>query len=166
MLDPNSLCRSLIFSNMFLPYCAEKTFSFLSRRKGIFRNFGSATLCGSVSIFVQRRLCIGLLVPPFTHRIYICLRGKVRLIPHWPLPAVCNLTRDGTLCGTYDESKLKLSKVSFRGKCARTGNPLKLSFHHQENSPGWVIFLQLAGRAALPARCSILFYTMGIFSLA
>ncbi len=36
-----------------------------------------------------------------------------------------DLTRDGRL-STYDESVLKLSKVSFRGKCARMGNPLKL----------------------------------------
>jgi hypothetical protein len=45
-------------------------------------------------------------------------------IPHWPLPAVCDLTRDGRL-STYEESVLKLSKVSFRGKCARMGHPLK-----------------------------------------
>jgi hypothetical protein len=36
-------------------------------------------------------------------------------IPHWPLLAVNDLTRDGRL-STYDESLLKLSKVSFRGK--------------------------------------------------
>jgi hypothetical protein len=46
-------------------------------------------------------------------------------IPHWPLPAVRDLTRDGRL-STYDESVLKLSKVSFRRKCARTGHHLKL----------------------------------------
>jgi hypothetical protein len=46
-------------------------------------------------------------------------------IPHWPLPAGFDLTRDGIL-STYDESVLKLSKVSFRGKCARMGHPLKL----------------------------------------
>ncbi len=38
---------------------------------------------------------------------------------------VHDLTSDGSL-STYDESVLKLSKVSFRGKCARTGHPLKL----------------------------------------
>jgi hypothetical protein len=48
-----------------------------------------------------------------------------RTIPHWPLPAVRYLSRDGRL-STYDESVLKLSKVSFRGKCARTGHPVKL----------------------------------------
>jgi hypothetical protein len=46
-------------------------------------------------------------------------------INHWPLPAVSDLTRDDRL-STYDESVLKMSKVSFRGKCARTGQPLKL----------------------------------------
>jgi hypothetical protein len=46
-------------------------------------------------------------------------------IPHWPLPAVCDLTRDGRL-STYDESVLKLSKVSSRVKCARMGHPLRL----------------------------------------
>jgi hypothetical protein len=48
-------------------------------------------------------------------------------IPHWPLPAVRDLTRDGRLStGTYDESVLNLSNVSFRVKCARMGHPLKL----------------------------------------
>ena len=37
------------------------------------------------------------------------------IISHWPLPAVRDLTRDGRLI-TYDESVLKMSKVSFRGK--------------------------------------------------
>jgi hypothetical protein len=48
-------------------------------------------------------------------------------IPHWPLPAVLDidLTRDGRW-STYDESVLKLSNVSFQGKCARMGNTLKL----------------------------------------
>ncbi len=46
-------------------------------------------------------------------------------IPHWPLPAVRDLTRDRRL-STYDESVLKLSKVSFWVKCARMGHPLKL----------------------------------------
>ncbi len=46
-------------------------------------------------------------------------------IPTWPLPAVRELTRDGRL-STYNESVLKLSKVLFKGKWARTGHPLKL----------------------------------------
>ncbi len=71
-----------------------------------------------------------------------------------------DLTSDGRL-STYNESVLKLSKVSFRGKYAHAWDTL-YSYHHQQNSPGWVIFLQLAWRAALPARCSILYY---IFSL-
>ncbi len=38
--------------------------------------------------------------------------------------AETTISRDGRL-STYDENVLKLSKVSFRGKCARTGHPLK-----------------------------------------
>ncbi len=83
----------------------------------------------------------------------------VESIPHWPLPAVRDLTRDGRL-STYDESVLKLSKVLFREKCGRTEHPLK-PYHHQQDSPGWVIFLQLARRAAVPARCSILYLFSG-----
>jgi hypothetical protein len=48
-------------------------------------------------------------------------------IPHWQLPAVRDLTRDGRW-STYDVSVLKLSNVSFHGKM-RThgmGNTLKL----------------------------------------
>jgi hypothetical protein len=50
---------------------------------------------------------------------------------------------------------LKLSKVSFRAQYAHMENTLKLLYYHQQNSPGWVIFLKLCRRAALPARCSI-----------
>ena len=46
-------------------------------------------------------------------------------IPHWPVPVVRDLTRDGRL-STYNESVLKLSKVSFQGKKACMGNPLNL----------------------------------------
>jgi hypothetical protein len=42
-----------------------------------------------------------------------------------PLPAVRDLTRDGRW-STYDVSVLKLYNVSFRGRCARLGNTLKL----------------------------------------
>ncbi len=45
-------------------------------------------------------------------------------IPHWPLPAVRDLTRDSRW-STYDVNVLKLSNVSFRGKCARMGNTLQ-----------------------------------------
>ena len=51
--------------------------------------------------------------------------GVVTPIPHCPLPAVRDLTSDGRL-STYDESVLKLSKVSFWVKCARTGHPPNL----------------------------------------
>jgi hypothetical protein len=44
---------------------------------------------------------------------------------HRPLPAVRYLTRDGRW-STYDVSVLKLFNVSFRGRCARMGNTLKL----------------------------------------
>ncbi len=108
--------------------------------------------------------------------LYICLRGsrfdrrsfQCRLlnkatwgsmpcsIPHWLLPAVRDLTRDGRW-STYDESVLNLStvsKLSFRGKCARTGHPLKLP-SPTKLARLWVTFLQLARRGALPARGSI-----------
>jgi hypothetical protein len=49
-------------------------------------------------------------------------------IPHWPLPAVRDLARDGRW-STYDVSVLKLSYVSFRENA-----------HSKQNSPGWVIF--------------------------
>ncbi len=51
--------------------------------------------------------------------------SSVISIPHWPLPAVRDLTRDGRWI-TCDVSVLKLSNVSFRGKCARMGNSIKL----------------------------------------
>jgi hypothetical protein len=74
---------------------------------------------------------------------------------------VRDLTRDGRL-STCVEGVLKLSKASFWGKCARMGHPLKKSYHHQQNSPGWVIFLQLSRLASLPARCSILYLFFGL----
>ncbi len=63
--------------------------------------------------------------PGIKDNIFRNTPSNVSSIPHWPLPAVRDLTRDGRW-STYDESVLKLSKVSFRGKCARTGHPLKL----------------------------------------
>jgi hypothetical protein len=39
---------------------------------------------------------------------------------------VIKLVTVGLSTGTYDESVLKVSKVSFRRKCAHTGHPLKL----------------------------------------
>jgi hypothetical protein len=46
-------------------------------------------------------------------------------IPLWPMSAVRDLTRDGRW-STCDVIVLKLSNVSFRGKCARMGNTLTL----------------------------------------
>jgi hypothetical protein len=57
--------------------------------------------------------------------LYFINRFIVSPIPHWLLPAVCDLTHDGRW-STYDVSVLKLTNVSFRGKCARLGNTLKL----------------------------------------
>ncbi len=88
--------------------------------------------------------------------LYFINRFIVSPILHWPLRALCDLTHDGRW-STYDVSVLKLFNVSFQGKCARIG------YHHQQNSPGWVIFLQLARRAALPVRCSM--YIVYAFSL-
>jgi hypothetical protein len=55
------------------------------------------------------------------------LFSRATTIPHWPLPAVRDLTLDGRW-STYDVSVLKLSNVSFRGKFARMGT--LLSYHH------------------------------------
>ncbi len=41
----------------------------------------------------------------------------------WPLPALRDLTCDGRL-STYDESVLKLSKVTFRGENAQARDTL------------------------------------------
>jgi hypothetical protein len=46
-------------------------------------------------------------------------------IPQWPLPAVRDLICDSRW-STYDVGILKLSNVSFRVKCARMGNSLKI----------------------------------------
>ncbi len=54
--------------------------------------------------------------------ISLCKYKVVGPYPTWPLPAVHDLTRDGRL-STYDVSVLKLSNVSFRGKCARRETP-------------------------------------------
>ncbi len=77
-------------------------------------------------------------------------------IPHWPLPAVRDLTRDGRL-STYDERLLKLSKVSFRGKCACTGHPLKLP---SPTNPARLGHFPTASQVGRPC---VLYY---IFSLA
>jgi hypothetical protein len=71
-------------------------------------------------------------------------------IPHWPLPAVRDLTCDRRW-STCDVSVLKPSSVSFRG-CARMGNTLKLP--SPTKLAGWVIFLQLA--RMLPCRPGVL----------
>ncbi len=58
-------------------------------------------------------------------KIVLLYIGSGKTIPHWPLPAVRDLTRDGKW-STYDVSVLKLTNVSFTGKCARMENTLKL----------------------------------------
>jgi hypothetical protein len=63
--------------------------------------------------------------------------GRGDHTPLASLPAVRDLTSDGRW-STYNVSVLKLSNVSFRGKCACMGNSLKLP--STTNSPGWVIF--------------------------
>ncbi len=79
--------------------------------------------------------------------------GIMETIPNWPLPAV----RDGRL-STYDDSVLKLSNVSFRGKCARMGHPLKLPSPTNPARLGhFPPPLHLVRRTDLPARCSMLY---------
>jgi hypothetical protein len=80
--------------------------------------------------------------------------GSGQTIPHWPLPAVRDLTRDGKW-STYDVSVLKLTNVSFRGKCASMGNTLNLPPITKKTRLARSFSLQLARRAALPARCSM-----------
>jgi hypothetical protein len=55
---------------------------------------------------------------------------------------------------TYDESVLKLSKVSFWGKCARTGHPLKIPSPTKLTRLGHFPLVNQAGRFAGPV-----FYT-------
>jgi hypothetical protein len=69
-----------------------------------------------------------------------------------PLPAVRDFTREGRW-STYDVSVLKLYNVSFRG-----------SYHHQQNSPGWVIFLQqLSKPDRAPCRPGVLYVQLYIY---
>jgi hypothetical protein len=76
------------------------------------------------------------------------LKVSVLPIPHWPLPAVRDLTRDGRW-STYDVSVLKLSNNSFRGKCAQTGHPLKIPsptklfrlVHFPQASQGFYVYV-------------------------
>jgi hypothetical protein len=77
---------------------------------------------------------------------------------HWPLLAVRDLTHDGRL-STHDVSVLKLSKVSFRGKCARIGHPLKLPSPKNFAGLGHFPPASQAGRLAGP------FYT-NLFSVS
>jgi hypothetical protein len=75
---------------------------------------------------------------------------------HTPLaPAGCAwLTRYGRL-STYEEIVLKLFKVSFRGKCARTGHPLKLPSPTKLARLGHFPPASQAGRLAGPVFCTI-----------
>ncbi len=79
--------------------------------------------------------------------LYHCLFSM--LIPHWPLPAVRDLTRVGRL-STNNESVHKLSKVSFRGKCTRTGHLLKLPSPTKLARLGHFPPASFAGRLAGP----------------
>ncbi len=79
-------------------------------------------------------------------------------IHHWPLPAVGDLTR--RLCA-YDESVLKLSKVSFLGKCARMGHPLKLPSLTKLARLGHFPPASQAGRLASPVFYTISFLWCG-----
>jgi hypothetical protein len=104
------------------------------------------------AIFLMRRFSIHLKEPtnpqyPAPERVFLALSPPppsvgIIIITHWPLPSVRDLTRDSRL-STYDESVLKLSKISFWGKCAHARDTLK-SYYHQQNSPGWVLFFKLS----------------------
>jgi hypothetical protein len=105
--------------------------------------------------------CDGRSMPPsLTHRA-ACPRLELLSCKHTPLGllAVHDLTRDGRL-STYDESVLKLSKVSFWGKCARTGHPLKLPSLTKLPRLGHFPPASQAGRLAEPV-----FYTISFLWL-
>jgi hypothetical protein len=53
-------------------------------------------------------------------------------LPHWPLPAVRELTRDGRL-STYEESVLKLS---IPGKMCTHGTPFKATIANKTRPAG------------------------------
>ncbi len=84
--------------------------------------------------------------------------SSVISITHWGLPAVRDLNRDGR-CITYDVIVLMLSNVSFRGKCARMGNSIKLPSPTKLARLGNFPPACRAGRVAGPV-----FYVM-VFSL-
>jgi hypothetical protein len=73
----------------------------------------------------------------------------IAAIPHWPLPAVRDLTRAGRW-SMYDVSVLKMSNVSFRGKCARLGNNLKITSPTKLAQPDHYPLASQAGRLAGP----------------
>jgi hypothetical protein len=65
---------------------------------------------------------------------------------------MCDLTHAGRW-STYDVNVLKLSNVSFKGKCARMGNTLKIQSPTKLAQLGHFPPASQAG--ALPARCSM-----------
>ncbi len=77
---------------------------------------------------------------------FVTLSWKVISIPHWPLPAVRDLTRNGRW-SIYDAIVFKLSNpygpMFYSGENAHAWETV-LSYHYQQNSPCWVIFLHLA----------------------
>jgi hypothetical protein len=75
------------------------------------------------------------------------------------LPALRDLTRDGRW-SSYDVSVLRLYNISFRGRCERTGHPLKLPTTTKLARPGHFPLASQAGRLAGP-----LFYVY-VLSLA
>ncbi len=99
---------------------------------------------------------------PYLFSLSLSSLWVTRTTPHWPLPAVRDLTRDGRLStGTYDESILKLSKASFRGKMRTHETPsIQLPSPTQ---PRLGHFPQASQAGRLACRTGVLYY---IFSLA
>jgi hypothetical protein len=95
--------------------------------------------------------------------MYVCLFGSASYcipgtwwgahITHWPLPAVRDYLTRGGRWSTYDVSVSKLSNVSFRARCARMGNSLKIPSPTKFARLGH--FPPASKPAALPARCSM-----------
>jgi hypothetical protein len=96
---------------------------------------------------------------PFHFSLSLSSLWVARTTPHWPLPAVRDLTRDGRLStGTYGESVLKLSKVIFRGKMRTHETPyIQLPSSTQLAWLGHFPLASQAGRLADPVLYTIFF---------
>ncbi len=80
-----------------------------------------------------------------------CLRSRVVSIPHWPLPAVRDLTRDGRW-STQISKCIQAVHCFIPEKMRTHGKHSKVTITNKTRP---TLFLQLARGAALPAWCSM-----------